>query len=230
MKRCFLLAICMFVSYYCLNAQTLAVKGVTVDGNVLTFVSKLESQGWKFSEYGFRENGSETMYKKTKGELLSAHKPIPMSGKLLDQEVYVLVYYTKTTQLVYNVEIMFFRNPDDGIHYFGSKLNSAKNMYNGLKQQFQKKYNAPFDAEEYETGNIIGNEVYLDIHAGRTTYITGYRAAPMGQVLLSISTTCTKIGNSKYPNHSLCVLLNYVNIENQKKNKAEINDVIQSEI
>ena len=56
-------------------------------------------------------------------------------------------------------------------------------------------------------------------------------AAPLGEVILKIGNTENKINaSSPYPDYSLCVIMDYVNVGNNQKRLQEAEEQYQSEI
>lgn len=230
MKR--LLSICaLFLGIAIISsAQNLSIKGVTVDGEVTEFVHNLEAQGFKFSSFGDNRNGTANYSGYSLEKMIEKRLPIPMYGTLLDSGVILAIYYTRTSHLVYDVEVMFCSNPSTG-YVFSQDFASAKLLYEGIKIQLKKKYNEPFAVTETRAAGSSPKTIQKEICTGETKYSCGFMAAPLGEVILKIGNTENKINaSSPYPDYSLCVIMDYVNVGNNQKRLQEAEEQYQSEI
>lgn len=230
MKRLiFIFALSIISIHLC--AQDLSFKGVMVDGDVTAFVKKLQAKGMTLHKGGFKDN--DTMYDTHNDDvmdlkmLVEKHLPIPMEGIFLDQEVIVAIYFTRTSHKVYNLEVMFTHRAEQPEYRFWDSIQSALLFYTGLKNQLEQKYNAPFAVTEQGPQGPLDNTQNIKqlVSSKKVQYRSGYMAAPLGEVIAYISTT-----NNKPYLGDLCVILDYININNKDLNSKEINDIYQSEI
>ena len=187
-----------------IGATELAIKGVQVEGPVLDFVKQMESKGYSVSFPGIEKSLQDDL------------AIVMYGGKIFDRPTTLYIWYTKTSDNVYKVDVQF-----SGLNTW-DMINAT---YYFAKRQLTIKYGPPFASDEFR--NFAINSTYQDIKntflAGNSYSRCGFLVPPIGNIFLHIDVE----GNDPY---FLSLVMTYINQENERLNKTEMLTQYQNEI
>lgn len=187
-----------------IGSSELAIKGVKVGGPVLEFVKQMESKGYSIAFPGIEKSMQDDLAIEMYG------------GEIFDKGTHLYIWYTKTSNLVYKVDIQF-----GGLNTW----DMISSTYYFAKQQLTIKYGYPFAVDEFR--NFAVTSSYSDI---RTSFLNGSSYSRCGYLVPSKGTIILHLdveGNDPY---FIRLNMTYINLDNEKLNKTEMLIQYQNEI
>ena len=187
------------------GSSELAVKGVAVGGPVLDFVKQMEAKGYKVGYPSIEKSMQDDLAIEMYG------------GEIFDRSTSLSIWYTKTSRLVYKVDVKF-----GGLNTW-DMINAT---YYFAKQQLSIKYGMPFASDEFKNFAITAS--YSDILNtfvyGSSYSKCGFLVPPKGNIILHIDI------ENNYSIYSLRLVISYINQDNERTNRTEMFNQYQNEI
>lgn len=193
-----------------IGSSDFAIKGVQLGSPIREFVDKMRSNG-----YSLGSNLEESI----RNDLVIEMR----GGQIFDRATKLYIWYTKTSHLVYKVDVEFIIERD-----FDNLKNTwimTDALYYFAKQQLTMKYGHNFRSNEFR--NFYINSSYSDIldtfQMGTSYSQCGFMVPPVGTIILRMD-----LVSDVY--WTLRVIMTYIHHDNEKLNKQEMLTQYQNEI